>query len=98
MRDQIIGRLVSNNWTMVIFGSARKSLIDEATDEEIISLIEAFPKSLRHIQIQKRDEQNNLAKDAEGKQICIRGIGIVSVPREINGEVAEPRSPLDDAR
>jgi hypothetical protein len=87
-RDQIIGRLVSNDWTKITFDSARKALTDETTDEEIISLIEAFPKSLRYVQVRKRDEQKNLVKDAEGKQVYAHGIGVVAAPQETNGEDA----------
>ncbi len=87
-RDQIIGRLVSNGWTKVTFDSARKALTDETTDEEITSLIEAFPKSLRYVQIRKRDEQKNVLKDAEGQQIYVHGIGIVATPQDIHGEDA----------
>lgn len=76
-RDQIIGRLVSNGWTKIGFDSARKSFTSESSDEEIISVIESFPRSLRYVQLRQRDKDKNLVKDAQGNQLYVHGVGLV---------------------
>jgi hypothetical protein len=77
-RDQIIGRLVSNGWTKIGFDSARKSFTSESNDEEIISVIESFPKSLRYVQLRQRDKDKKPVKDAQGNQLYIHGVGLVA--------------------
>lgn len=77
-RDQIIGRLVSNNWTQIGFDSARKSLTAETSDNEIISIIEAFPRSLRYVRMRQRDKEKELVKDEHGNQLYKHGIGLVA--------------------
>lgn len=76
-RDQIVGRLVSNGWTQIGFDNARKALTGAATDEEIISILEAFPKTLRYVQLRKRDANRQLATDANGNQVYKHGVGLV---------------------
>jgi len=78
MRDQIIGRLVTKGWTQIGFDSARKSLTGDASDEEIIAVIERFPTSLRYVRMRKRDKAKSLVKDAEGKQVYKHGVGLVA--------------------
>ena len=77
-RDQIVGRFISNNWTKIGFDSARKSLTEEVTDEQIISVIEAFPKTLRYIRMRERDDNRNPMKGSDGKYIYKHGIGLIS--------------------
>jgi|GEM_PF-2021990 len=77
-RDQIIGRLVSNNWKEIGFDSARKSLTTETRDEELIAVIEEFPKSLRYVRMRQRDKDNNFMKDENGIQMYKHGIGLVA--------------------
>lgn len=86
-RDQIIGRLVSKGWTKIGFDSARKALTANTTDEEIISIIEAFPKTLRYVQLRKLDNNKQPVKDADGKQLYKHGIGlVVSNQQEVEGD------------
>lgn len=76
-RDQITGRLISNEWRSMSFESARKALTKEATDSMIMSVIEAFPKTLRYVRIKKKDSQKNYMRDTDGNQIYVHGIGLV---------------------
>lgn len=81
-RDQIIGRLVSNGWTKIGFDSARKSLTGTTADEEIISIIEAFPRTLRYVQLKVLDKDKQPVKDAQGKQTYKHGVGLVVANQE----------------
>ena len=76
-RDQIASRLIANEWRSMSFESARKALTKEATDSVIMSVIEAFPKTLRYVRVKKKDGQKNYMRDADGDQIYIHGIGLI---------------------
>lgn len=94
-RDQIVGRMISKGWTQISFDSARKSLTSETSDQEIISVIEAYPKSLRYVQMRQRDDNKELIKDEHGKQSYKPGIGLV-VNQYKRLEEDNPGFALDD--
>jgi hypothetical protein len=77
-RDIILARMITNDWIKIGFESAKKSLPKGTTDEDIVEVIEAFPRSLRYVKMRQRDENNQLVKDAEGKQLYKHGVGRVS--------------------
>ena len=79
LRDQMVGRMIANNWTKISFDSARKALTRTASDAEIFSVLEAFPKTLRYQKLKKKDEQRNNVLDADGKQVYVHGIGLLLV-------------------
>jgi len=86
-RDQIVGRLIAKGWTKIGFDSARKALTEGTTDEEIISVIEAFPKTLQYVQLRKIDNNKQLIKDAEGNQAYRHGVGlVVANQHEVEGD------------
>lgn len=88
-RDQIIGRMVSNGWTKISFDSAKKSLTGQTTDQEIISVIEAFPRSLHYVQLKQRDQDKKLVKDAQGNQVYKHGVGLlIAHQEEVEGDDA----------
>ena len=81
-KDQIIGRLISKGFTNVGFDSARKALTSKVSDEELIEIIETFPKSLRYVRLKKKDANGNFEKDDSGKQGYKPGVGLVSIKDE----------------
>ena len=89
-RDQIIGRIVSKGWKQIGFDSARKSLTSntEVSDDEIIAVIEAFPKSLQYVKMRVKDKNKKLVKDEDGKQIYKHGLGLVFNLQENNQEIS----------
>jgi hypothetical protein len=87
-RDQIVGRLVSKGWTQIGFDTAKKAITKGATDNEIISIIEAFPKTLRYVQLRERDANRELVIDADGNQVYKQGVGLVSGGQhEVEGDM-----------
>jgi hypothetical protein len=76
-RDQIVGKLIAIERTRISFDTARKSLTKDATDADILSVIEAFPKILRYMRLKKRDDQGNYLRDANGKQVYVHGVGLL---------------------
>ena len=78
-RDIILARMITNDWEKIGFESAKRSLPRDTTDEDIIEVIEAFPRSLRYVRMRQRDENNQLVKDANGKQLYKHGVGRVSL-------------------
>ncbi|ARV19577.1 hypothetical protein AEP_02651 [Curvibacter sp. AEP1-3] len=77
-RDQIAGRMIANGWTRINFDSARKALTKNASDAEIIAVIDAFPKTLRFLRVKKKDDNKNYVLDSEGKHVYVHGIGLLA--------------------
>jgi hypothetical protein len=53
-RDQIIAKMVANDWKRISFESAKAAITSPTTDEEIIAVIEAFPDALRFVNLVKK--------------------------------------------
>lgn len=75
IRDIILARLIANDWKSMSFESAKKVLPTDCTDEKIIAVIEAFPRTLRHARVKDKDENGNQKTDKNGKPIFNPGIG-----------------------
>ncbi|BCZ85299.1 hypothetical protein [Paraburkholderia terrae] len=75
-RDQIIAKMVANDWKRISFESAKAAITSPTTDEEIIAVIESFPEALRFVNLIKKD-RNGQALREDGRKVYKSGIGLV---------------------
>ena len=74
-RDKILAKLIANNWRSISFNKAKNILGEETTDQEIISTIESFPKTLRLVKMKDMDENKIQRIDEDGNPKFIPGVG-----------------------